>query len=68
MITYFLKDEAPKSTVYLYSINNSNTVDIAEGADDADKTNAETKQYNTGLAVLKYYYELKKLNGSLVAS
>jgi outer membrane protein len=30
--------------------------------------NAETKQYNTGLAVLKYYYELKKLNGSLVAS
>lgn len=30
--------------------------------------NAETRKYNTGLAVLKYYYELKRLNGSLVAS
>lgn len=30
--------------------------------------NAETKKYNTGLAVLKYYYELKKLNGTLVGN
>ena len=29
--------------------------------------NAETKRYNSGLAVLKYYFELKKLNGTLVA-
>jgi hypothetical protein len=30
--------------VYLYSVNNSNKVDISEGASDAEKTNAETKQ------------------------
>ena len=39
-----MKDEAPKSSVYVYSVNNSNTVDITEGATDADKTNADTKQ------------------------
>jgi len=30
--------------------------------------NAQTKKYNTGLAVLKYYFELKKLNGTLVGA
>lgn len=29
--------------------------------------NAQTRQFNTGLSVLKYYYELKKLSGELVA-
>ena len=43
IITYFLKDEAPKSSVYVYSVNNRNRVDISEGATDAEKTNADTK-------------------------
>jgi outer membrane protein TolC len=29
--------------------------------------NAQTRQFNSGLAVLKYYYELRKLSGALVA-
>lgn len=29
--------------------------------------NAQTRQFNTGLAMLKYYYEIKKLSGTLVA-
>lgn len=38
IITYFLKDEAPKAPVFLYSINNENKVNF-EGADEAEKTN-----------------------------
>lgn len=29
--------------------------------------NAQTRQFNSGLAVLKYHYELRKLSGALVA-
>lgn len=43
MITYFLKDECPKSPIYIYSVNNSQIVDIAEGLDDAERTNFETR-------------------------
>jgi hypothetical protein len=43
IITYFLKDEAPKAPVFLYSINNENKVNF-EGADEAEKTNLETRQ------------------------
>lgn len=39
MINYFLKDEAPKAPVYIYSVNNQNRFDlqnIDEGGMDAD--------------------------------
>lgn len=42
IISYFLKDEAPKAPVFLYSINNYNKVNL-EGADEAEKTNLLTR-------------------------
>jgi hypothetical protein len=39
IIQHFLKDEAPKAPVFVYSINNYNKVDMSEGADEEDKTN-----------------------------
>lgn len=44
ILTYFLKDEAPKAPVYIYSINNSNKVSIDEEATEEDRTNAKTRQ------------------------
>ena len=43
-INYFLKDEAPKAPVYLYSINNSNTFEITQGMTEEEITNLETRQ------------------------
>lgn len=43
IITIHLKDEAPKAPIFLYSINNHNKVDF-NGAEEADKTNLETRQ------------------------
>lgn len=36
MINYFLKDEAPKAPVYIYSINNQNKFDLENLGDDVD--------------------------------
>ena len=44
MITYFLKDEAPKAPVYVYSVNNSQKIQIEDEADEAERTNALTRQ------------------------
>jgi hypothetical protein len=41
IITYYLKDESPKSPVFLYSINNDNKVLIEEAASDEDRANLE---------------------------
>lgn len=43
-INYFLKDEAPKAPVYLYSINNSNKFDIVQGMNEDEITNLKTRQ------------------------
>ena len=42
IITYFLKDEAPKAPIFLYSINNDNKVNM-DGAEESEKTNLETR-------------------------
>ena len=42
--TYFLKDEAPKAPVYLYSVNNENKVDMSSLESEDERTNAETRQ------------------------
>ena len=44
MITYFLKDEAPKAPIFLYSVNNSQKIQIGDEADEEERTNAETRQ------------------------
>lgn len=54
--TYFLKDEAPKAPVYLYSVNNENVVDFSQLESEEERTNAETRQ------------ELMNLNLSLFLS
>ena len=38
-ITYYLKDEAPKAPVYLYSVNNSQEVVVDEDMDEDETTN-----------------------------
>ena len=43
-MTYFLKDEAPKAPVYIYSINNSNKISVDEEATEEERTNAITRQ------------------------
>lgn len=40
IITYFLKDEAPKAPVYVYSINNSQKFEINDEATEEERTNA----------------------------
>lgn len=44
IITYFLKDEAPKAPIFVYSINNSQKIHIDDQASEDDRTNAATRQ------------------------
>lgn len=43
MITYILKDEAPKAPVYIYSVHNSHKIDM-DSMDEQERTNAQTRQ------------------------
>ena len=44
IVTYFLKDEAPKAPIYVYSINNSQKVHIDDQSTEDERTNAITRQ------------------------
>jgi hypothetical protein len=44
VITYYLKDQSPKTPVYLFSINNSNKVIMDENMSEEERTNAKMRQ------------------------
>lgn len=44
IITYFLKDEAPKAPIFVYSVNNSQKIHIDDQATEDERTNAVTRQ------------------------
>lgn len=44
VVTYFLKDEAPKAPVYLFSVNNQYQFEESEGLSEEEATNLETRK------------------------
>lgn len=61
MITYFLKDEAPKAPVYIYSVNNSQKIQIEDEADEAERTNAETRQQLIDINQSLFFSEITEI-------
>ena len=44
LINEYLKDESPKSPVFVYALNNRNTVEFAEGISEEERTNLQIRQ------------------------
>lgn len=65
MITYFLKDEAPKAPVYIYSVNNSQKIQIQDEADEAERTNAQTRQQLVDINQSLFFSEITE-NADLI--
>ena len=61
MINYFLKDEAPKAPVFIYSINNQNKFDLV--TDDS-----KSKMESDDIINLELMQQLGALNKSLFFS
>ena len=66
MITYFLKDEAPKAPVYVYSVNNSQKIQIEDEADEAERTNAMTRQQLIDINQSLFFSEITEISDLVI--